>query len=230
MKRFLIIGDSFVMKTDKLYELISINKLHTWTRLIEENVLNYNVIVDGQPSRDVQTIIDKWIISIPNLKQDDILIICLPAFHRTRLPLKKDNWYKFDVNGYKFVNKFIGAESKGNENIDGFDYLNEELIKMCQIFNSTESSHSNYLEIIDSLIKITPSYVYVFSWDNLNYENSNIEDRKILEKNINFWETLQDDYINSNGERGIFGDDHWSEKMNRMFYEYLLNDKLKNII
>ena len=86
------------------------------------------------------------------------------------------------------------------------------------------------MDVIDSLIKITPSHLYVFTWDTLNYPNDNIEDKKILENKLNYWLTLHDEFIETNGDRGIMGDLHWSEDMNRLFYEYLLNDKLKNIL
>lgn len=236
MRKFIVIGDSFVMSPSKEHDINSRHVLSTWTKLLKDNISNFDVIIDGQPSRDVQTIIDKWTISLPYLNEDDILIICLPTFYRTRLPLKKDKWYGYEYENYKFINKFVGANSyqQGDDTIDSFNHSNytlkEEFITMYQILNSTESSYTNYMDIIDSLFKITPCNLYVFTWDSLNYENDKIEDRKILETKLNFWGTLHDEYVDSDGERGILGDLHWNEKMNRMFYDYLLNDKLKNIL
>jgi hypothetical protein len=49
-----------------------------------------------------------------------------------------------------------------------------------------------------------------------------------LSNNIGKWETLDDEFKNSNGEKGIFADHHWSEKMHELFYNYIINNKLKN--
>ena len=42
----------------------------------------------GSPSRDTQSILDIWTKHIPHLTPDDLLVVFLPVFNRTRLPLK----------------------------------------------------------------------------------------------------------------------------------------------
>jgi hypothetical protein len=93
MKKILIIGDSFVDYPMSENNLSERHVKQTWVRSMLENIKNYNIVVDGQPSRDVQTILDKWILSIDKLNTEDILIICIPTFYRTRLPLIESKWY-----------------------------------------------------------------------------------------------------------------------------------------
>jgi hypothetical protein len=235
MNKIVIIGDSFVecpVNVDKMNERFVKN---TWVKLLYDNVKTYDVIVDGQPSRDVQTIIDKWILSIDKLEPNDVLIICAPTFYRTRLPLKESRWYGNSYKNYNFINKFVGANSyqEGDPSIDSFGHpsfqLKTDTINIYQVLNSTKSAITNHLDVIESLKKITPCYVYIFSWDIIEYEHK-IEDKKILIDQIGEWETLSDEFKNTNGEKGINGDIHWSEKMHNLFYTYLIDNKLKNFI
>jgi hypothetical protein len=233
MKKILIIGDSFV---DYPMSENNLNERHvkqTWVRSMLENIKNYNIVVDGQPSRDVQTILDKWILSIDKLNTEDILIICIPTFYRTRLPLIESKWYGQKYKNYNFINKFIGANSYQEDDltIDSFNHsdfkLKTDMITMYQILNSTKSAITNHLDVINTLKKLTPCYTYLFSWDDILYDHE-IEDKKILSNNIGEWETLDDEFKNSNGEKGIFADLHWSQKMHELFYNYIINNKLKN--
>ena len=49
----------------------------------------FETIIDAQPSRDANTILENWIKVIPHLKEDDFLVICFPTLTRTRLPFDK---------------------------------------------------------------------------------------------------------------------------------------------
>jgi hypothetical protein len=233
MKKIVIIGDSFVDHPMSGNNLNEIHVKQTWVRSMLENIKNYDIIVDGQPSRDAQTTLDKWILSIDKLNIEDILIICIPTFYRTRLPLIKSRWYGRKYKNYEFINKFVGANSyqEGDISIDSFNHSNfklkTNLIEIYQVLNSTESAITNHLDVINKLKKLTPCYTYLFSWDNISYDHE-IEDKKILSNNIGKWETLDDEFKNSNGEKGIFADYHWSEKMHELFYNYIINNKLKN--
>ena len=233
MKKIILIGDSFV---ENLTDVNNLNKRYgfkTWVQLILDNVKDYQVIVDGQSSRDVQTIIDKWILSLNKINSDDILIICIPTFYRTRLPLKEENWSVREFEDFKIINKFIGANlyKEGDSHFDSFNHsgfkLNIDMINIYQVLNSTKSAITNYLEIIESLKKLTPCYTYLFSWDEIS-KNDEIEDKKILIKEMGTWETLHEVYEKTNGEYGVQSDQHWSEKTNKLFYNYLINNKLKN--
>lgn len=59
MKKILIIGDSFVEFPNENWNLDHGYVKETWVKLIFDNIKNYEIIVDGQSSRDIQTIIDK---------------------------------------------------------------------------------------------------------------------------------------------------------------------------
>ena len=90
MKNVFIIGDSFCTKrSDKIQDLIF------WVDELKLNLLEFNIMCDGEPSRDSQTIIDNWVKIIPLIDNDDFLIICLPNFGRTRLPLSEKNYRNF---------------------------------------------------------------------------------------------------------------------------------------
>jgi hypothetical protein len=236
MKKILIIGDSFVEFPNENWNLDHGYVKETWVKLIFDNIKNYEIIVDGQSSRDIQTIIDKWIIHLPKLSIDDILIVCIPTFYRTRLPLKKENWINCEFGEYKFLNKFIGANSykEGDTMVDSFNHsgfkLKTDLIEIYQVLNSTPSAITNHLDVINSLKMITPCYSYLFSWDNISHDDHEIEDKKILVDNIGIWETLNDVYIKTNWTDGVSKDMHWSKEMHELFYNYLINKKLKNYI
>ena len=74
MKNVFIIGDSFCTKrSDKIQDLIF------WVDELKLNLLEFNIMCDGEPSRDSQTIIDNWVKIIPLIDNDDFLIICYQA-------------------------------------------------------------------------------------------------------------------------------------------------------
>jgi hypothetical protein len=235
MNKIVIIGDSFVYCSLSDETLIERHVKNTWVKLIYDNIKTHELIADGQPSRDVQTIIDKWILSIDKLEPNDILIICLPTFYRTRLPLKENRWYGNEYKNYNFINKFVGANSyqEGDPSIDSFNHpsfqLKTDMINIYQVLNSTKSAITNHLDVINVLKKLTPCYTYLFSWDNITYDHE-IEDKTILTKNIGLWETLDDEFKKTNGQKGILADLHWSEKMHNLFYTYIIENKLKNHI
>ena len=224
MERIFIIGDSFVTTND--YAKGYTHDCY-WVEILKS--FGMNVSVDGASSRDAQTIIDNWIKILPYLTEEDYLIVSIPHFRRTRIPVEQKNWEFESHWGINIINRFQGTYSYDNKTPIEFwgDSMDRnQLIKMLEpqeIINSSVSSRLNYLEIISALKSITKSRSYIFSWDHLEYKNHSIEDRKDLEVQIGEWTTLGDEWKTSNGTIGFEGDFHWGFEMNRKFSTFIKN-------
>jgi hypothetical protein len=222
MSKILIIGDSFVGKGRPIYD--------SWVDIIMDNFkLTY---IDSQPSRDAQTVLDKWIVSIPNLNPDDLLIIMLPTFLRTRLPYNEIHfWNDHNTGNFTSINRFVGIH-KYQKSVDLIDVFESEkddynkIIQTMQLINSSKAASLNYLDIISSLYKITPCKVLIFSWDEMDEKLDIIEDKSKIEKNLGYLGTSHDEYIRTNGKTGRENDHHWDDKTHVLFADYIKN-KLK---
>jgi hypothetical protein len=230
MGRFFVIGDSFASPQDysKGYDI----NLHFWPYIIK-NQFNVEVFLNGHSSRDVQTIIDMWILSLEHLKDDDYLVIIIPYFIRTRLPLHESDWFKgFDVSMYTDdrdvpICRYLGTENYANnlelefwcKNYD-MEYFKKKLSTQSFI-NSTKAAQITYIKIIESLIKLSPKNTYVFSWEKMDYKSPFIDDKEDLKTKLGIWQSLNDDWISSNGEYGKVSDGHWGFNMNRKFAEFI---------
>jgi len=236
IKRLFVIGDSFTIPCN--YVKGWDNSWFWIERLKDLLKLNdVDVVVDGIANRDVQTILDNWIKLIPHLNDTDFLVICLPYFRRTRVPLKESNWYKTYKpypNDIKIINRFVGPQLVNEHmKLEFWDnQLNsKELMKMMQnqeIINSTTSSQLNQIEVVDSLLKLTPCNNFVFTWHEMEHQVDFIKDKSFLTKEIGFWQTLADQWLETNGRIGQYDDFHWGSKFNIAFADYLFG-KFKNI-
>jgi hypothetical protein len=193
--------------------------------------LNVKLLCDGEPSRDLQTILDNWIKIIKDIKKEDYLVICVPFFKRTRLPLSK-NYYR--ITELNYVNRFVGTASYNNLDVELEFYGNsynwkelEEMLTTQEVINSTASSQLNYVEIIESLYYLTNGKKFIFSWDNMDIKSYIIEDKNKLEKNIGIWETHRDVFYETYGECGMESDIHWSYRMNNLFSDYVYEKFMK---
>ena len=221
-----VIGDSFCRDSFYVDSRINENKSF-WAEDLASKI-NSNLICDAEPSRDIQTIIDNWVKSIYFIKETDYLVICVPYFKRTRLPLSEKNYQIFDGGKIKYVNRFVGTASYNNEFTEiemfGKQYhwkKFEEELKTQEIINASNANQLNSIEIIESLYNLTKGKKYIFSWDEMDFKSKIIEDKAVLTENIGIWETHKDVYIQTNGKEGSNYDTHWSFKMNRLFSEYL---------
>jgi hypothetical protein len=228
MSKLIVIGDSFVVPIT--YSTNYNINTDYWVNVLTQYEMfkEKELYVDGRGGRDVQTIIDNWIKVLPILNEEDFLIIAIPFFKRTRIPVNK---YDISLNKIGIVNRFIGTSSwMKHESLSEFidcELTVDNLIKKMEtqeLINSSEQSQENYVEIISSLKKITKSNIYLFSWTDINYNNNVIEDKKILESKIGKFETLNDLWVKTDGEYGVKYDSHWSYEYNRKFAKYL-NDK-----
>ena len=230
MPRLFVIGDSFAHPQD--YAKNYNSDLHFWPFIIK-NEFGIEILLNGQSSRDIQTVIDMWILSLEHLREDDYLVVIVPYFVRTRLPLDECDWFnacydlRYDDRRVPICT-YIGTESYTN-NLKlefwgkGYNmkYFKNSL-SVQSFINSTKAAQFNYINIIESLIKLSPKKTYVFSWEKMDYKSSLIDDKEDLTNNLGMWQTLGDDWNNSNGEYGMLGDGHWGFEMNKKFAKYIL--------
>jgi len=221
-----IIGDSFCM--DSFYvDPIPNEKKCFWGHELSYK-LGTNLICDGQPSRDVQTIIDNWIKIISLIKPEDYLVICIPFFKRTRLPLSEKHYEFVEYDDIKYINRFVGTPSYINTEKEIETFGNqynwkkfEEDLRVQEIINGSKANQLNQIEVIESLYSLTNGKKFVFSWDNMDFKSYIIEDKGMLTTNIGEWETHRDVFYQTNGKHGVENDIHWSFRMNVLFSEYL---------
>jgi len=221
-----VIGDSFCMNSFHVKPKPTQDKCF-WAPDLS-NKLDANLICDGQPSRDVQTIIDNWIKIISLIKPEDYLVICIPFFKRTRLPLSEKYYEYVECGDTTYINRFVGTPSYINteKEIETFgsqyDWKKfEDDLRVQEIINGSKGSQLNQIEVMESLYILTKGKKFVFSWDNMDYKSHIIEDKEILRTNIGKWETHRDIFYETNGECGDVNDIHWSFEMNKLFSEYL---------
>ena len=231
-----VIGDSFAGPCEYING-INIDTDY-WVNILSQNMNNIKKNVNYAPSRDFQTVLDEWIKLLPYISGTDYLVIIFPTMVRSRLPLDSIDWLEYtyindDKINYNRTSRFIGTKSF-NPNAHtlefwGKDYTYEHYLNKLeyqQIINASEASKYSYLDIIDSLIKMTKCKVYMCTWDTFEYSELykfEIEDKIKLEHNLKYWETFNDVYTKTNGNSGKKEDDHWSFQMNRSVGNYIYN-------
>ena len=222
-KKILFIGDSWV--TNLFNNHVEGTKCPIKSFWIDEGFSPYFL---GDPSRDIQSIIDLWIKCIPHLTPDDLLVIFLPVFNRTRLPLNEKQCYSImgdviKINSYfrgtkSYDQKFTFLEMWGNEY--SYDYFSKKM-ETQELINGSNASVLNYIEVIDSLYKITPCKKLVHCWDYKKHNSEFIIYREEMTELIGMWETRAEIHIRTNTEQEMEGDFHWSDDMNMEFMEFL---------
>lgn len=184
----------------------------------------------GSPSRDTQSVLDIWTKHISYLTPDDLLVIFLPVFNRTRLPLEGkralyvgDGLTKFNdhfVGSKSFNNKFNSLEMWGNEY--HYNFFNDKL-EIQELINGSNASILNYIEVIEALYKLTPCKKIVHCWDYKKHDSGAIIYREEMTELLGAWETRGDIHVRTNGEKETEGDSHWSDEMNMKFMYFLKN-------
>ena len=94
MNKIIIIGDSFCGKMDWVRPQPNETKSF-WPDVLKDKFVDYQVIVDSYPSRDIQTIIENWIRVIKHLKENDFLIM---LDSKIKIEKRKKNTKKFIAN------------------------------------------------------------------------------------------------------------------------------------
>jgi len=215
--RLVIIGDSFAKASMD-------GSFYGYT--LQRMFPDIDVINDGDPSRDAQTILDHWIKVIPELRSNDYLIVVFPALGRTRLPLAEKNHHSIMVGNIKLVNRFKGTDSYDNEEIELFGdsfnrkYFTDILIHQMTI-NASKASEDNFIEIVESLSKLTKSKKYIFSWTEIDRLNIPLDDKQALVRKMGKWITLHSEFVSSEGKKGFKGDLHWAAETHIAFSNFI---------
>lgn len=229
MNKIFIIGDSFCNDFYWITPPDGIEKCF-WVDDLKSKFTNYDFILSGQGSRDIQTILEIWIRIMKDLNENDIVIICLPYFRRTRLPLSEKNYLETKYGDITLYTRFTGTPNYDNrhDSLEFWGKENEwkfylEKLQYQEVINTTYAYQKTTIEVIESLYFLTKSKKYIFSWDDMDVKSDVIEDKSVITNNVGFWETNQDDYHNTHGKCGQLGDLHWSHKMQKLFSNYIIN-------
>ncbi len=89
------------------------------------------------------------------------------------------------------------------------------------IIASSNANLKNMNEILNSFKKYFPFQIYIVSWTN-EYDENIVDSKKHLENNLKEWHTQHMDYTETNGTSGKIHDFHWSQKMNKLFADYVI--------
>jgi hypothetical protein len=223
-KKILFIGDSFVDGLDRGFNPEPNQSIHHFWN--EKGFLPFFL---GSSSRSVQTILEIWTKYIPYLTTYDLLVIILPNFSRTRLPYKECRRLIKNPDLPVFNDYFIGSKSYTHKenfleiwdnNYDN-NYFDKKL-EIQELINGSNASILNYLEVIDSLCKMTKCKKIIHCWDYKKFDSDNIIYREEMTELIGTWDTRGQVYERTNGREGDKGDGHWSDDMNIKFMNFLI--------
>ena len=211
-----IFGDSFTANPSHPADNES-QKTMFWVDMLKEN---YNVFSYAESSRDLQTILDTWIKVLPNMNQDNCIVVGLPYFSRWRMPRDESDYKKENEQLVRHVGQHGPSEIKVETVIR--DGLEERLFEN-QIINSSKASSLNYKEVIESLVQLSKCKVILWSWTRFKegFKPKGLYDKTDLEKELGYWGTMQDVFDRTNGKYGVNGDLHWDEKTQKLFYQFI---------
>lgn len=222
-KKILFLGDSWV--TNLFNNYVEGTKCPIRSFWTNEGYSSYFL---GRHSRDTQSVLDIWTKHISYLTPDDLLVVFLPVFNRTRLPLKDKSSLYIGHSITNFNDYFLGSKSYNSEfdyleiwgNQYDFKYFNDKL-EIQELINGSDASILNYIEIIEALYKLTPCKKIVHCWDYKKHDSNVIIYREEMTKLIGMWETRGEVQVRTNSEQGLKGDSHWSDEMNMKFMDFL---------
>jgi hypothetical protein len=216
--RLFIIGDSFARPS---------NDGSFYGKNLRNDFPELEVVIAGVGSRDAQSIIDDWTKILPQLDEKDYLIVALPVFSRTRLPLEEKEWGEMFNMEILYKNKFIGTSSYVNHisleffgnNFDASYF--ESMLNPQRIINGSKAAEKNFFEIIESLRRLTKPKHYVFSWAHFEEESIPFDDRDVLFSKIGVWRTIGDIFLEGNCPEFWHNDFHWEGTTHKAFSEMI---------
>jgi hypothetical protein len=235
MNKVMIIGDSFCMKCIENIKTRPYEENCFWGDLVKlEFKDNFEVIIDAQPSRDANTILENWIKVTSGLTEKDFLIVCFPSLTRTRLPFDKTDYKILQSSDekIKIVNRFYGTASYDNT-YQQLEYWGnqhnwrhfEENLKYQEMINGSSANELNFLDLIENLSKITKCNKYIFTWDEFGQMSNFIRNKDKVKEDVGLFESFNDVFLETNGQYGKI-DFHWSFKMNEIFGKFIV-EKIK---
>ena len=88
------------------------------------------------------------------------------------------------------------------------------------MINGSTANELNFIELIESVSKLTKCNKYIFTWDRFGQTSDYIRNKYDIKKDVGIFETFNDVFLETNGECGI-PDSHWSFKMNEIFGKFI---------
>ena len=231
-----IIGDSFTGNC---------NGLNTWTWLLYQSFLGKRLYISSQNSRDSQTVIDVFLRNIKDIKNDDFVILMIPTMARYRLPLKeprydvelhsefRESWQKEYHLDYFLGNSYYSSTQESSLIEDPIGLINFEHFRQIayneepntnainSLINASNANIKNTNEILKSFLQYFPFKIAIYSWEDELDDSIVMTKSKIIE-NTGIWHTKRDAWEESNGEFGKENDIHWSEKMDKVFSDFVI--------
>lgn len=246
-----VIGDSFCRESMGIggspYSWNGYVRTHFKSKYsVNQSKIRYYNYAEG--SCDTQTIIDNWIKLIPNMEEDDVIVVCLSDISRARFPLKMQNirilpkdsntdQYRFSspptINSYFMYapagwnpsNPLMPSGHDTDVKFYGADKFRDYSWDTNILLN-TEAYNNSKIDIIEALYKITPcKKKFIYTWIDDNTLNSeNIHSKKWITENLfnGKWETQHESWVSSLGKIGNEGDGHLSDMCEKMMADYFI--------
>jgi hypothetical protein len=93
------------------------------------------------------------------------------------------------------------------------------------MINGSVANELNFLELIESLSKLTKCNKYIFTWDEFGQMSNFIRNKDKVKEDVGLFESFNDVFLETNGQYGKI-DFHWSFKMNKIFGKFIV-EKIK---
>lgn len=90
-----------------------------------------------------------------------------------------------------------------------------------QMINGSKAYINNWNRILKSVQLYVPFKLLCYSWTD-EYHSDCVIGRSEITSNLGFWESLNDEWKETNGEQGKKDDVHWSIRMNESFANYII--------
>lgn len=194
-------------------------------------------------SCDTRTILDIWLQMIPNIKENDAVVVCLSDTSRCRYPIKKEHHYTLPSWGDKRkypVEMCWDFAPKGLDYSVHIDKINTwdifwnydelEFSKFQEKFllmHDTDAQKETMCKLAKVIYDLTPTkkkFVYNWvDWKSTSTDISFIHDKTWLTKNIfqGYWETLDLEYKRYWGSKGIKNDQHLSSQCEVLLFNHI---------
>ena len=194
-------------------------------------------------SCDTRSILEFWLQMIPNMKENDAVVVCLSDTSRCRYPREVHNWDTmpfFEDSRHYPVTVFYDYAPKGIdydvhiEKISNYDILWKHDKKVFEDFQDKYLLMSESISQKESLCKLTKvihdltpckkKIIYNWvDWNSKTTDMSFVHEKQWLTDNVfhGYWETLNDEYKRYWGERGAKNDQHLSSNCEKLLYEHI---------
>lgn len=219
-----------------------------WGYILYKNFVGKYMHVSTKSSRDVQNIIDIFLRNLKNINNEDLVILFLPTLARHRLPLEfptidRCGTHLEDYTSKEHLDYFVGgtmyeASKQNDKNLIELEFpLNQIELSILatdkirnqfntgniiNLINSSNASINNTNEILKSLKSYLPFEFYIVSWTN-ELDDKVVDTKDIIKNKTGIWETLNDEYLKTDGVGGTMGDVHWTKNMHKLFANYVIN-------